>query len=108
MEMVGVSWNRRCATAQVASSASLVQPNTTIRTLLTPAPLRAPSRAHLPAADWISSQLTRRFGLAGGLAWVGFLTFGVLSEQASDLGWGGVGWGGRRAWQADRKGVAIC
>ena len=85
-----VSWNRRCAADQVASSASLIQPNATILTLLMPAPLRAPSRAHLPAADWISSQLTRRFGLAGGLAWVGFLTFGVLSEQASGLGSGGV------------------
>ncbi|KAI7840548.1 hypothetical protein COHA_005703 [Chlorella ohadii] len=38
-------------------------------------------RRQADSTDWISSQLTRRFGLAGGLAWVGFLTFGVLSEQ---------------------------
>eukprot|EP00954_Amorphochlora_amoebiformis_P011253 880559-Amorphochlora_amoeboformis.AAC.2 len=31
--------------------------------------------------DGIASGLTRRFGLAGGLAWLGFLTFGVVSEQ---------------------------
>lgn len=29
----------------------------------------------------IASRLTRRFGLAGGLAWVGFLAFGVIGEQ---------------------------
>ncbi|KAK9813233.1 hypothetical protein WJX72_011154 [[Myrmecia] bisecta] len=33
------------------------------------------------STDWISSQLTRRFGIAGGLAWLGFLTFGVVGEQ---------------------------
>lgn len=33
------------------------------------------------STDAISSALTRRFGLAGGLAWLGFLTFGVVSEQ---------------------------
>eukprot|EP00899_Mesostigma_viride_P002181 jgi/Mesvir1/11964/Mv00284-RA.1 len=39
--------------------------------------------ARLPASstDPISSALTRRFGIAGGLAWVGFLAFGVISEQ---------------------------
>jgi len=31
--------------------------------------------------DGIASALTRRFGLAGGLAWLGFLSFGVVSEQ---------------------------
>eukprot|EP00252_Welwitschia_mirabilis_P022595 TRINITY_DN6160_c0_g1_i1.p1 TRINITY_DN6160_c0_g1~~TRINITY_DN6160_c0_g1_i1.p1 ORF type:complete len:276 (-),score=40.95 TRINITY_DN6160_c0_g1_i1:27-854(-) len=31
--------------------------------------------------DWIASFLTRRFGLAGGLAWFAFLAFGVISEQ---------------------------
>jgi len=29
----------------------------------------------------VSAALTRRFGLAGGLAWVGILTFGVVAEQ---------------------------
>ncbi|DBA87837.1 hypothetical protein WJX77_012294 [Trebouxia sp. C0004] len=33
------------------------------------------------SSDWIASAVTRRFGLAGGLTWVGVLTFGVLSEQ---------------------------
>lgn len=33
------------------------------------------------STDPISSSLTRRFGVAGGLAWLGFLTFGVVSEQ---------------------------
>lgn len=31
--------------------------------------------------DWIASSLTRRFGLGAGLAWAGFLAFGVISEQ---------------------------
>lgn len=34
------------------------------------------------STDWFASTLTRRFGLAGGLAWLGFLTFGVVLEQA--------------------------
>ncbi|XP_076896842.1 peptidyl-prolyl cis-trans isomerase FKBP17-2, chloroplastic-like [Bidens hawaiensis] len=33
------------------------------------------------STDWIASSLTRRFGLGAGLAWVGFLAFGVVSEQ---------------------------
>ncbi|XP_071716186.1 peptidyl-prolyl cis-trans isomerase FKBP17-2, chloroplastic-like isoform X2 [Rutidosis leptorrhynchoides] len=33
------------------------------------------------STDWIASSLTRRFGLGAGLAWAGFLTFGVVSEQ---------------------------
>ena len=33
------------------------------------------------STDWISSSLTRRFGLGAGLAWVGVLAFGVISEQ---------------------------
>ena len=33
------------------------------------------------STDASASTLTRRFGLAGGLAWLGFLTFGVVSEQ---------------------------
>ena len=33
------------------------------------------------STDPISTFLTRRFGLAGGLAWLGVLTFGVVSEQ---------------------------
>eukprot|EP00873_Tetraselmis_striata_P028060 jgi/Tetstr1/448324/TSEL_035608.t1 len=33
------------------------------------------------STDWVASALTRRFGLAGGLGWLGILTFGVVSEQ---------------------------
>lgn len=33
------------------------------------------------STDWIASGLTRRFGLGAGLAWAGFLAFGVVSEQ---------------------------
>lgn len=33
------------------------------------------------STDWISSSLTRRFGLGAGLAWAAFLAFGVVSEQ---------------------------
>ncbi|CAM0875218.1 unnamed protein product [Alopecurus aequalis] len=48
-----------------------------------PAPARAPKRAATPAdsTDWVASSLTRRFGIGAGLAWVGFLAFGVVSEQ---------------------------
>ena len=33
------------------------------------------------STDAVATFLTRRFGLAGGLAWLGVLTFGVVSEQ---------------------------
>lgn len=33
------------------------------------------------STDAVSSFLTRRFGIAGGLAWLGVLTFGVVTEQ---------------------------
>lgn len=33
------------------------------------------------STDWIASSLTRRFGIAAGLAWAGFLAVGVISEQ---------------------------
>ncbi|KAK9827290.1 hypothetical protein WJX81_000964 [Elliptochloris bilobata] len=44
-------------------------------------PQQARSRQKAASTDWISSALTRRFGLAGGLLWFSFLTFGVVSEQ---------------------------
>lgn len=49
-----------------------------------PASLKAgnsPNRMKAESTDWVATQLTRRFGIAGGLAWLGFLTFGVVSEQ---------------------------
>jgi len=33
------------------------------------------------STDPIATALTRRFGMAGGVAWLGVLTFGVVSEQ---------------------------
>jgi FKBP-type peptidyl-prolyl cis-trans isomerase len=51
----------------------------------TPQPAQSPQQPRktrqADSTDAISSALTRRFGLAGGLAWLGFLTFGVVSEQ---------------------------
>lgn len=38
-------------------------------------------RRQADSTDWVSSQLTRRFGIAGGLVWLGVLSFGVVSEQ---------------------------
>lgn len=42
-------------------------------------PKRAPAAAD--STDWVASSLTRRFGIGAGLAWVGFLAVGVVSEQ---------------------------
>ncbi|MQM23810.1 hypothetical protein Taro_056880 [Colocasia esculenta] len=42
---------------------------------------RPAAKAAPESTDWIASSLTRRFGLGAGLAWVGFLAFGVISEQ---------------------------
>ncbi|CAI5497383.1 unnamed protein product [Closterium sp. Naga37s-1] len=39
------------------------------------------SRRVVDSTDWIASAVTRRFGIGAGLAWVGFLAFGVVSEQ---------------------------
>ena len=41
----------------------------------------AASTSKVESTDWIASNLTRRFGLGAGLAWAGFLAFGVISEQ---------------------------
>lgn len=42
---------------------------------------RVESSRTADSTDWISSNLTRRFGLGAGLAWFGVLAFGVISEQ---------------------------
>lgn len=44
-------------------------------------PSRAAAKTSVESTDWIASTLTRRFGIGAGLAWVGFLAFGVVSEQ---------------------------
>ncbi|KAJ1697314.1 hypothetical protein LUZ63_005826 [Rhynchospora breviuscula] len=42
---------------------------------------RPKKRTTVESTDWVASSLTRRFGIGAGLAWVGFLAFGVVSEQ---------------------------
>ncbi|KAK4410822.1 Peptidyl-prolyl cis-trans isomerase FKBP17-2, chloroplastic [Sesamum angolense] len=44
-------------------------------------PSRAAAKTSVESTDWIASTLTRRFGIGAGLAWVGFLAVGVVSEQ---------------------------
>ncbi|WJX66710.1 hypothetical protein P8452_51241 [Trifolium repens] len=39
------------------------------------------SSSKVDFTDWIATSLSRRVGLGAGLAWVGFLAFGVVSEQ---------------------------
>ncbi|XP_042390706.1 peptidyl-prolyl cis-trans isomerase FKBP17-2, chloroplastic-like [Zingiber officinale] len=56
----------------------LAQPSTA--TPPPPAPQQKPKLGS-DSTDWITSSLTRRFGLGAGLAWVGFLAAGVVSEQ---------------------------
>ena len=51
------------------------------------APRRQGKRARkADSTDAIATFLTRRFGLAGGLAWLGVLTFGVVSEHLKTRG----------------------
>jgi len=47
----------------------------------TPVSAADKKRRRADSTDVIASELTRRFGLAGGLAWLGFLSFGVIGEQ---------------------------
>ncbi|KAL8464367.1 hypothetical protein ACS0TY_034044 [Phlomoides rotata] len=42
---------------------------------------RRATKTTADSTDWIASTLTRRFGIGAGLAWVGFLAVGVVSEQ---------------------------
>lgn len=49
-------------------------------------PERRRRRRQADSSDPIASFLSRRFGLAGGLAWLGILTFGVVSEQLKTRG----------------------
>ncbi|KAH7857173.1 hypothetical protein Vadar_009861 [Vaccinium darrowii] len=46
-----------------------------------PAAATSTTSTSAESTDWIASSLTRRFGLGAGLAWAGFLAFGVVSEQ---------------------------
>lgn len=42
---------------------------------------KAPNRRRAESTDAVATFMTRRFGLKGGLAWLGVLTLGVVSEQ---------------------------
>lgn len=46
-----------------------------------PRPAKRAAGGSADSTDWVASSLTRRFGIGAGLAWVGFLAFGVVSEQ---------------------------
>ncbi|KAL3153078.1 hypothetical protein ABBQ38_012098 [Trebouxia sp. C0009 RCD-2024] len=68
--------------ASAASDSNTESDNTSRNSLPGPEKRQAPSqKRRADSSDWVASAVTRRFGLAGGLAWVGVLTFGVLSEQ---------------------------
>jgi len=55
-------------------------PSTTTTTTPEQQPDR-PQRRQAGSTDAIASFLTRRFGIVGGLAWLGFLAVGSLGEQ---------------------------
>ncbi|KAG7654706.1 FKBP-type peptidyl-prolyl cis-trans isomerase domain [Arabidopsis suecica] len=46
-----------------------------------PPPPQQKRKKNVETTDWVASSLTRRFGIGAGLAWAGFLAFGVISEQ---------------------------
>ncbi|KAJ6816824.1 peptidyl-prolyl cis-trans isomerase FKBP17-2, chloroplastic [Iris pallida] len=57
-------------------------PSPSLPTKQQPQPQLQPvTKTAADSTDWIASSLTRRFGLGAGLAWVGFLAVGVVSEQ---------------------------
>ncbi|KZV21725.1 hypothetical protein F511_02883 [Dorcoceras hygrometricum] len=49
--------------------------------VVSPKPATSTRTSTPDSTDWIASTLTRRFGIGAGLAWVGFLAVGVVSEQ---------------------------
>lgn len=77
---------RRAAAVRASDSQDKDDSTTSVREALRQAQQRQAQQQKqagrsADSTDWISSQLTRRFGIAGGLAWLGFLTFGAVSEQ---------------------------
>ncbi|EFJ42139.1 hypothetical protein VOLCADRAFT_107395 [Volvox carteri f. nagariensis] len=44
-------------------------------------PVKRPAARQAESTDAVATFLTRRFGIAGGLAWLGFLAIGTLGEQ---------------------------
>ncbi|MCO5598002.1 hypothetical protein L7F22_052091 [Adiantum nelumboides] len=70
---------RCCAPSQDDSKSSLKTDEHAPDNYPSPPPPRKSSS--VDSTDWVASSLTRRFGLGAGLAWVGFLAFGVISEQ---------------------------
>ncbi|KAL8193359.1 hypothetical protein R6Q57_026940 [Mikania cordata] len=57
------------------------QPPSLTKTSQVPLKEKVQRGVSVDSTDWIASSLTRRFGLGAGLAWAGFLAFGVVSEQ---------------------------
>ncbi|KAL8247441.1 hypothetical protein R6Q59_008657 [Mikania micrantha] len=57
------------------------QPPSLTKTSQVPLKEKVQRGGSVDSTDWIASSLTRRFGLGAGLAWAGFLAFGVVSEQ---------------------------
>lgn len=73
---------QQAAEPPAASSSS----SGSVREVLRAADGKGQKRRQADSTDGMASMLTRRFGLAGGLAWVGFLTIGTLGEQVGGVG----------------------
>jgi hypothetical protein len=64
-----------------ATTTSSSSSTTTTTTDASPAAQPKKKKRQADSTDAVASFLTRRFGIAGGVAWLGVLTFGVVSEQ---------------------------
>ncbi|CAH8252703.1 unnamed protein product [Arabidopsis lyrata] len=69
-----------------ASSSNPPEPESSSSSSSSPSPPPPPQpqqkrKKTVETTDWVASSLTRRFGIGAGLAWAGFLAFGVISEQ---------------------------
>lgn len=64
-------------------SSSSPPPSQSMSTASTEQPVASQQKRKkgVETTDWVASSLTRRFGIGAGLAWAGFLAFGVVSEQ---------------------------
>lgn len=67
--------------SQPESSPSPPLPSQSIKTEQPLASQQKRKKTSVETTDWVASSLTRRFGIGAGLAWAGFLAFGVISEQ---------------------------
>jgi len=69
------------ASSRSSSSSGPVAATSGVDPQQPPAPQPKKKKRQADSTDAVASFLTRRFGVAGGLAWLGVLTFGVVSEQ---------------------------